>query len=151
VIKIKYEDAEDLQKIAEDISRLLFPHIKMERVKCFRSYGSSSRGTIARCHTLGKIMQKTIGIKAYYALEFISERFDKLPEEEKIKVIIHELMHIPSTFGGGFRQHNWVTDKNVSMHYKTYKSKKQESERFENKINNKIEVEKVERKNWFNL
>jgi predicted metallopeptidase len=149
---MKYEEAEDLQKIAEEISRLLFPHIKMERVKCFRSYGSSSRGTIARCHALGKIMQRTINVKAYYALEFISERFDKLSEEDKLKTIIHELMHIPNTFGGGFRQHNWVTEKNVNMHYKTYKSKKGEVERFEKKQEFKItEVEKVERKNWFGL
>lgn len=170
MIKIKYEEAEDLQKIAEEISKLLFPHVKLERIKCFRSYGSSTRGTIARCHALGKLMQKTIGVKAYYALEFIHERFDKLPEEEKIKVIIHELMHIPNTFGGGFRHHDWVTEKNVNMHYKTYKAKKQEAERFENRMNDKIDVEKqisweepiilekeklevkkFERKNWFGL
>ena len=93
-------------------------------------------------------MQKAIGVKAYYALEFISERFDGLPEEEKIKVIIHELMHIPNTFGGGFKHHDWVTEKNVNMMYKTYKAKKQETERFEKKN----EVEKIEkRKNWFGL
>jgi predicted metallopeptidase len=136
---MKYEYAPDIQKIAEEISLMLFPHIKMERVKCFRSYGSSARGTIARCHALGKLMQKTIGVKAYYALEFISERFDKLSEEDKIKTIIHELMHIPNTFGGGFKHHNWVTEKNVNLHYKTYKAKKGEVEQFE------------KRKNWFSL
>ena len=145
---MKYEPAPDIQTIAEEISLMLFPHIVMERVKCFRSYGSSTRGTIARCHALGKLMQKAIGVKAYYALEFISERFDRLPEEEKIKVIIHELMHIPNTFGGGFKHHDWVTEKNVNMMYKTYKAKKQETERFEKKN----EVEKIEkRKNWFGL
>jgi predicted metallopeptidase len=95
---MKYEPAPDIQKIAEEISGMLFPHVKIERVKCFRSYGSSTRGTIARCHALGKIMQKAIGIRAYYALEFLSERFDKLSEENKIKTIIHELMHIPKNF-----------------------------------------------------
>src|SRR3989344_3434006 len=100
---MKYEPAPDIQHIAEEISKTLFPHIILERVKCFRSYGTSSRNTIARCHTIGKLMQKTIGVKAYYALEFISERFDKLSEEDKLKTIIHELMHIPHTFGGGFK------------------------------------------------
>ncbi len=133
MIILRYEYAEDLQKIAEEISGLLFPHIKIERVKCFRSYGSSSKGTIARCHALGKLMQKTIGIKAYYALEFIAERFNKLSEEEKIKAIIHELMHIPNTFGGGFKHHNWVTEKNVELMYRTYQNKKQEKEKFERK------------------
>ena len=126
---MKYEYAPDLQKIAEDISRTLFPHIKMERVKCFRSYGSSTRGTIARCHALGKLMQKAIGVPAYYALEFLCPRFDRLSKEEQTKTIIHELMHIPQTFGGGFRHHDHVTEKNVNLYYKTYLAKKERSER----------------------
>ena len=118
---MKYEPALDLQERAEKISRLLYPHIKLDRVKCFRSYGSSSRGTIARCHALGKLMQRAIGVQAHYALEFIHERFDKLDHEEQTKVIIHELMHIPKTFGGGFKHHDFVCEKNVNLHYKTYK------------------------------
>ncbi|MFH1787368.1 MAG: putative metallopeptidase [archaeon] len=118
---MRYEYAPDLQKISEEISKMLFPHIVIERVKCFRSFGTSSRRTIARCHALGKLMQRAIGIRAYYALEFLSERFDKLSEEEQIKTIIHELMHIPKTFGGGFKHHNFVTEKNVNMFYREYK------------------------------
>ncbi len=124
---MKYEPAPDLQIIAEEISRMLYPHVITERVKCFRSYGSSSRGTIARCHALGKLMQKALGVKAHYALEFIHERFDKLSEEEKLKVIIHELMHIPKTFGGGFKHHDFVCEKNVNMHYSEYKRRKKEN------------------------
>lgn len=120
---MKYEDAPDLQMKAEEISKIMFPHIKLERIKCFRSYGSSSRGTIARCHALGKILQKTIGVEAYYALEFISERFDKMDEEEQIKIIMHELMHIPKTFGGGFKHHDFVCERNVNLYYKEYKKR----------------------------
>ncbi|MGD9276438.1 MAG: putative metallopeptidase [Candidatus Pacearchaeota archaeon] len=125
---MKYEFAEDLQVIAEEISKMLFPHVDIERVKCFRSFGTSSRRTIARCHALGKLMQKAIGIKAVYALEFLHERFDKLDNEEKIKTIIHELMHIPKTFGGGFKHHDHVTDRNVNLMYKTYMNLKKERE-----------------------
>jgi len=121
---MKYEFAEDLQEIAEEISRFLFPHVQMNRVRCLRSYGTSSRRTIARCHALGKLMQKAMGIKAVYALEFLSERFDKLSKENQVKVIIHELMHIPKTFGGGFKHHDFVCEKNVELHYETYKAKK---------------------------
>jgi len=124
---MKYEFAFDIQQIADEISKKLFPHIKIENVKCFRSYGTSTRRTIARCHALGKIMQKTIGVRAFYALEFLSERFDRLSEEEKIKVIIHELMHIPKTFGGGFKHHDFVTDRNVNKFYKEYKTEKNEN------------------------
>lgn len=120
---MKYEDAPDLQKKAEDISIIMFPHIKLERIKCFRSYGSSSRGTIARCHALGKILQKTIGVEAYYALEFISERFDKMDKEEQVKIIMHELMHIPKTFGGGFKHHDFVCERNVNAYYREYKKR----------------------------
>ena len=121
---MRYEPAQDIQFVAEEISKFLFPHVILERVKCFRSYGTSSRGTIARCHALGKLMQKALGIKAHYALEFLSERFDKLSEEEKLKTIIHELMHIPKSFGGGFKHHDFVCDKNINFYYKQYQNLK---------------------------
>ncbi len=134
---MKYEFAEDLQEIAEDISQLLFPHIVIERVKCYRSYGSSTKRTIARCHALGKLMQKAIGVKAHYALEFLSPRFNKLKKEDQIKTIIHELMHIPQTFGGGFRHHDFVCEENVNLYYKTYIAKKEQNKK------------KNENKAWF--
>ena len=133
---MKYEFAPDLQEEAENISKILFPHVVIERIKCFRSYGSSTKRTIARCHALGKLMQKAIGIEAHYTLEFLSEKFDKLSEKEKTKTIIHELMHIPKTFGGGFKHHNHVTDENVDLHYSTYMNLKEE---------------KVKNKRWFNV
>jgi len=156
---MKYEHAPDLQEIAEEISRLLFPHVKIDKIKCFRSHGSSSRNTIARCHTIGKLMQKAMDVDAFYALEFLSERFDKLSEEEQVKTIIHELMHIPKTFGGGFRQHDFVCDENVNICYIDYKKNKKESNedffeieklKLENKRNwNLLENMKNEKKNFF--
>jgi predicted metallopeptidase len=114
---MRYDYAPDLQREMERIAIKLFPYINTSRVKCFRSSGSSSRNTIARCHTIGKLMQKAIGIPAYYAIEFL-EHFEKLSDEEKTKTIIHELMHIPKAFGGGFRHHDYVCDKNINLHYK---------------------------------
>ena len=68
---MKYEPATDLQmRMSEFITLLGMDHIDVERVKCFRSYGSSTKRTLARCHTIGKLMQKPIGVKAYYAIEF---------------------------------------------------------------------------------
>jgi predicted metallopeptidase len=125
---MRYEYAFDLQRVAEEISRRVFPHIKIDRIKCFRSYGSSSRGTIARCHALGKLMQKAMAVDAFYALEFISERFDKLSKEEQIKTIIHELMHIPQSFGGGFKHHDVVTNANVNKCYQFYLCAKKNEE-----------------------
>ena len=129
---MKYEFAPDIQKVAEEISVLLFPHVKIDKVRCFRSYGTSSRGTIARCHTIGKLMQKAMNVPAFYTLEFLSERFDKLSEEEQIKVIIHELMHIPMMFGGGFRHHGYICDKNIEKNYMAYKMRKKDEKHAKN-------------------
>lgn len=149
---MKYEFAPDLQLKAEEISKILFPHVKTDRVRCFRSYGTSTRGTIARCHALGKLMQKAIGIKPIYALEFLSERFDRMNEEDKIKVIIHELMHIPFTFGGGFKHHDHVTDRNVNKMYACYKEHKNREFNPTEKNNGEDYYEKKEvKKSWFHL
>ncbi|MEK6928809.1 MAG: putative metallopeptidase [Nanoarchaeota archaeon] len=122
---MKYEFAPDLQARMNDIARVLnLNHIDLDRVKCFRSFGSSTRRTLARCHTIGKLMQKSMNVKAHYTIEFL-EKFDKMKKEEQDKVIIHELMHIPKTFGGGFRQHDFVCDRNVEvMHEKFVNLKK---------------------------
>ena len=121
---MKYEYAFDLkQKAIDVIDKLGLHHILPENFECLRSRGTSTRGVIARCHGLNKVMQLSLKRQAFYVLEFLSERFDKMPEEEQIKVIIHELMHIPKAFGGGFRHHNFVTERNVDKLYKYYKDK----------------------------
>src|SRR3989338_6706007 len=115
---IRYEPAPDIQQQIYSLSDILgFGHIKKDRVVCVRSYGTSSRRTIARCHALSRIWQKALGIKAVYIVEVIAERYDKLREDEKIKMLIHELMHIPKSFGGGFQHHNVVNDRNIEKFY----------------------------------
>lgn len=121
---MRYEYAVDLKKRMDEIVMMLdMRHINIDRVECLRSFGSSSRRTLARCHALGKLMQKAMKTKAFYAIEFL-ERFDKLNKKEQDKVLIHELMHIPKTFGGGFRQHDFVCDRNVEIMYEKFASLK---------------------------
>lgn len=115
---MKYEKAYDIEAKAKEIIRKLeLNHIRVDDIACIRSFGTKSRGTIARCHALGKVMQKALERKGFYVLEFLSERFDRMPEEEKLKTIIHELMHIPKCFGGGFIHHDFVTNGNVNKLY----------------------------------
>ena len=121
---IKYQLAEDLQQAMNEIALMLFPHVRCDDVVCMRSFGSSSRGTIARCHALGKAMQLALGRKGFYLIEVISERFDRMSDEDQIKTLIHELMHIPKTFGGGFKFHNVVNEGNVEIMYEKYVSLK---------------------------
>ncbi len=120
---MKYEYAPDLQqRMHEIISALNMTHVNSERVRCFRSRGSSTKRTIARCHALGKLMQHAMNTDAFYAIEFL-ELFEKLSQKEKDKTIIHELMHIPKTFGG-FRHHDFVCERNVEQLYQKFESLK---------------------------
>jgi len=121
---MKYEDAPDLKlRMAEIVRALGMNHIDLKRIECIRSRGSSTKRTIARVHSLGKLMQKAMKSEAFYAIEFL-ERFGKLSGEEQDKVIIHELLHVPKTFGGGFRQHDFVCEDNVDIMYKKFLSLK---------------------------
>jgi predicted metallopeptidase len=128
---MKYDEAPDLRKRMEEIVVALgMEHIDLSRVGCLRSYGSSTKRTIARCHALGKVMQKAMGTKAFYTIEFL-EKFDKLSKADQDRVIIHELLHIPKTFGGGFRQHDYVCEENIEILYKQLVGKN-EKESFNN-------------------
>lgn len=115
---IKYERAADIEeKILAIADKLGMKH-DFSRVICVRSRGSKSRRTLARCHALPRIMHVALNTKAHYVIEVISENFDKLNEAEKTKTLIHELLHIPKAFGGGFRHHSFVSRKNVEEMYR---------------------------------
>ncbi|MBI5061678.1 MAG: metallopeptidase [Candidatus Aenigmarchaeota archaeon] len=119
---IKYHPAPDIEaRIKEIKNRLVMEHVDLERVKCVRSRGSGSRRLLARCHALPRIMQFALDSKAHYVVEIVSEQFDSLSEEEQTKTLIHELMHIPAAFGGGFRHHRpYVNRRTVEAMYKKY-------------------------------
>jgi predicted metallopeptidase len=122
---IRYEIADDIQNRFVDIVRTLdLNHINLDKVVCIRSFGSSARRVIARCHGMSKVLQTAMRVKAFYVLEFISERFDSLSDTVQTETIIHELMHIPKNFGGGFRYHDHVTMKNVKGMLERYQSAK---------------------------
>ena len=122
--KMIYEFAPDIRaRMEEIISVLKMGHIDVDRIECIRSFGSSTRRTIARCHALGKVMQMGMKVSAHYTIEFL-ELFDRMDRKEQDKVIIHELMHVPKTFGGGFRHHDHVCDKNVDIMHEKFENLK---------------------------
>jgi len=116
---IQYALAEDIDlRVKEIIQKLKMTHIDESRVICLRSRGSGSRRVIARCHGLPRIMQTALRQKPHYIIEILSERFDKLSREDQTKVLIHEVLHIPHSFGGGFRSHKpYVTRAKVQKMY----------------------------------
>jgi predicted metallopeptidase len=119
---INYTRAPDVEKLARSIIQVLnLKHIDANRVAFYRSTGSKARRVQARIHGLGRIWFDALGIEPRYVIEVISEEYDKLEDLEKEKVIIHELMHIPSRFSGGFVPHKGrITRKNVDAMHKTY-------------------------------
>jgi len=99
-------EAPDVKRLVDEIlDNLDLFHIVPQFVYCYRSKGSKSKRIIARIHGLGKIWQEALRQPSAYVIEVISERYDKLSNEDKEKTLIHELLHIPKGFSGGFRPH----------------------------------------------
>lgn len=100
-----FHKAPDIQEKLSAILRVMkFPHIDDTKVICFRSFGSSSRAR-ARIWSFPRIWQLALRLKPHYVIEVLSERFDRLPEDDKTRVLIHELLHIPKTFSGALVPH----------------------------------------------
>ena len=119
---IEYHLAEDIDfRVKEILWKLKMTHIDETRLICLRSKGSGSRRVIARCHGLSRIMQLALNKKPHYIIEVLSERFDQLNKEDQTKVLIHEILHIPHSFGGGFRPHKlFVTRAKVQRMYQEF-------------------------------
>jgi predicted metallopeptidase len=108
---IAYCEAPDVKKLADEIAESLrLFHVVPQYVFCVRSSGSASKRTIARIHGLGRVWQETLNLPASYVIEVISEKYDKMTDEDKEKTVIHELLHIPRAFAGGFRPHKGYID-----------------------------------------
>lgn len=129
---LEYIEAPDVKKLVDEIAENLnLFHIVPQFVFCFRSKGSKSMRTVARIHSLGKIWQEALNHPPAYVIEVISEFYDKMSEPEKEKTIIHELLHIPHGFSGGFRPHKGYIDrKTVEELHRTLQEQRRISCRF---------------------
>jgi len=121
----KFELAPDIWSMVYDIVRVLnMKNVDVSRVICIRSKGSKTRA-IARCWEFPKIWQLALDKPAHYIIEIISHKFDKLNQEEKEKIIIHELLHITRNFSGHLRPHDHrlskTIDKKINHLHKIYK------------------------------
>ena len=100
-----FELAWDIQnKVRRIVDTLCLEHVDSNRIICVRSRGSKGR-SLARIWSLPKIWQLALNVRAHYVIEIISEKFGKLDDEEKDRVLIHEIMHIPKKFSGGLVPH----------------------------------------------
>ncbi len=109
---LDYVEAPDVKRLVDEIADSLdLFHVVPQFVYCYRSKGSKSKRIIARIHGLGRIWQEALRRPPVYVIEVISEQYDKLSDEEKERTLIHELLHIPKGFSGGFRPHKGYIDK----------------------------------------
>ncbi|MHB8566602.1 MAG: putative metallopeptidase [Nitrososphaerales archaeon] len=121
-MKIAYEMAPDVEAIALRIIRALsLKHIDENRLHFYRSKGSKAKRVQARIHGMGRIWFDALHMNPHYIIEVISEEYDRLDDREKEKVVIHELMHIPAGFSGGFVPHKGrINKKTVEKLYRSY-------------------------------
>lgn len=102
---MRSERAPDVQLMLDDIlNRLDLAHVINSRIICMRSQGAKARA-YARIWSLPEIWRNALEINPFYVIEVLGENYDPLSEEEKIKVLIHELLHIPKKFSGGLVPH----------------------------------------------
>lgn len=124
--KLEWEEAGDIKREIEHIlSKIELSHIDSTRIFCFRSRGSSSR-SYARIWSFPKIFQRALGIQPAYVIEVLSKYYDRLDNDEKKKVLIHELLHIPKNFSGALLPHRGKgrsLSSQVNKLFKEYKTK----------------------------
>jgi len=105
---MELQHAPDIKKMIEVIlPQLPFSYIDPKRIVCMRSTKATSRAR-ARIWSFPKIWQMALGKPAYYIIEVLSQHFDNMSPDDKIRVIIHELMHIPKNFSGALVPHHGI-------------------------------------------
>ncbi len=79
-------------------------HISPGSVRVVRS--DSEARVLARIWGVNRVLQAGLDVGPTYVIELVEANFNRLDCNEKIKTVIHELTHIPSTFSGYVRPHN---------------------------------------------
>ncbi len=122
---MEWKEARDVKKRLNNILRALdLPHLTSSRIFCYRTEGSKSRA-YARIWSMPKIFQTALNIKPAYVIEVLSKYYDKLDDEKKDKVLIHELLHIPKNFSGSLLPHRGRSrhlEKDAEKLFKQYKT-----------------------------
>ena len=102
---VKYLPAPEIKKqITILVRHLELNHIQISNVHCIRSLDAKTRA-IARIWGMSRLFKEVAGLEPHYIIEVNAKRFDKMSEREKLKTLIHELMHIPKTFSGALLSH----------------------------------------------
>ncbi|MCX6816370.1 MAG: putative metallopeptidase [Candidatus Beckwithbacteria bacterium] len=117
--------APDIQtKVKQLVKKLSLDYLDVNSIVCFRSHGSSSRAR-ARIWAFPRIWQIALRLKPHYCIEILAEKFDHLSANDQLKVLIHELLHIPKNFSGsliphGTKRSHFVNNRSVERLWHDY-------------------------------
>lgn len=129
--KIEWLKAPDVKKRVNFLLRAIrIDWVNPYNIVCFRSNNANTRA-YARIWGLGKIWQQALDLEPHYVIEVISEKYDKLPQTEQDKILLHEITHIPKNFSGslvphirrGKRNFHDQVDRLVDQYFKSLKNK----------------------------
>jgi len=124
---MEWEDATDVHHdLQEIIAHLDLPYIDLNRIYCYRTTGSKTKA-YARTWSFPKIFQRALSIQPAYVIEVLSQHYDKLDDDKKKKVLIHELLHIPKNFSGALLPHHTRSRNLHSLANKLFKEYKKKS------------------------
>jgi len=100
-----WKKAPDIKKRVLHLKTVLdLPWLRTSKIYCVRSNYSTSRA-YARIWGLSKVWQLALEVEPAYIIEVLSEKFDNLDTEEKDRVLLHEISHIPRNFSGSLLPH----------------------------------------------
>lgn len=103
--KIEWVNAPDVKKRVGFLAEKLdITWIKKSRIFCFRSSNANTRA-YARIWGFSRVWQQALGEEPAYIIEVLSEKFDKLPQNQKDRILLHEITHIPRNFSGSLVPH----------------------------------------------
>jgi predicted metallopeptidase len=116
-------DEETEKKVKEIVTNLNLTYIDVRRLAVVKSKGSKSKA-IARVWSIPKAILVGFGVEPLYVIELVQERYDKLSEDNKLRTLLHEILHIPRSFKGGLRSHGkFVNDREVERLLKLLKDR----------------------------
>ncbi|HEV8338075.1 MAG TPA: putative metallopeptidase [bacterium] len=122
--KLRWEDAPLLRARLGRIARSLgFAYVDPARIAVVRTYGSRAHA-YAQIWGLERIFQHVLRVRPRYVVEVLMPAFGRLSRAEQDRVLIHELLHIPTTFSGSLRAEGKPRITNARVHrlYETYRA-----------------------------
>ncbi len=105
-----------LSRIVERmVEQLGLNYIDVSRVAVVRNLDSSSPA-YARIYSVPRPIAVAFDLGPLYAIEIIHRNFEKLDCVAKLRVLVHELLHIPKSFSGSLLPHrsDVFSDSNIS-------------------------------------